>query len=98
MLRYFIECAVSALLQTGNGCLRTSGVTSVVKRAREARMEAGAKRAYPISEPMAAAIGAGLPVGEPGGMVVEVGGGTGDIRSLARAAKWPATLHPSAIL
>jgi rod shape-determining protein MreB len=43
-------------------------------------MEAGAKRVYLISEPMAAAIGAGLPVAEPGGnMVVDIGGGTSDV-------------------
>lgn len=43
-------------------------------------MEAGAKRVHLISEPMAAAIGAGMPVEEPGGnMVVDVGGGTTDI-------------------
>jgi rod shape-determining protein MreB len=43
-------------------------------------MEAGAKRAILIDEPMAAAIGAGLPIQDPGGnMVVDVGGGTSDV-------------------
>lgn len=58
-----------------------SGVTSVEKRAvLEAAMQAGAKQVYLISEPMAAAIGAGLNVAEPdGNMVVDIGGGTTDI-------------------
>ena len=55
-----------------------SGVTGVEKRAvEEACLSAGARQAYLIEEPMAAAIGAGLPVGEPtGNMVVDIGGGT----------------------
>src|SRR3979411_3420929 len=54
-----------------------SGVTGVEKRAvEEACLSAGARTAYLIEEPMAAAIGAGLPVGEPtGSMVVGIGGG-----------------------
>ncbi|MGH9958696.1 MAG: rod shape-determining protein, partial [Pyrinomonadaceae bacterium] len=58
-----------------------SGVTGVEKRAvEEACLSAGARQAYLIEEPMAAAIGAGLPVGEPtGNMVVDIGGGTTDI-------------------
>jgi rod shape-determining protein MreB len=53
------------------------GVTSVERRAvHEAAIEAGAREAIPISEPLAAAIGAGLPVGTPAGdMVVNIGGG-----------------------
>jgi rod shape-determining protein MreB and related proteins len=53
-----------------------SGVTGVEKRAvEEACLSAGARQAYLIEEPMAAAIGAGLPVGEPtGNMVVDIGG------------------------
>ena len=53
-----------------------SGVTGVEKRAvEEACLSAGARQAYLIEEPMAAAIGAGLPVGEPtGSMVVDIGG------------------------
>ena len=52
-----------------------SGVTGVEKRAvEEACLSAGARQAYLIEEPMAAAIGAGLPVGEPtGSMVVDIG-------------------------
>lgn len=58
-----------------------SQVTSVEKRAVEqAAIEAGAREAYTIEEPMAAAIGAGLPISTPGGnMVVDIGGGTSDI-------------------
>src|SRR2546429_658818 len=58
-----------------------SGVTGVEKRAvEEARLSAGARQAYLIEEPMAAAIGAGLPVGEPtGSMVVDIGGGTSEV-------------------
>src|SRR2546430_1206661 len=54
-----------------------SGVTGVEKRAvEEATLSAGARQAYLIEEPMAAAIGAGLPVSEPtGNMIVDIGGG-----------------------
>ncbi|MDE2127065.1 MAG: rod shape-determining protein [Armatimonadetes bacterium] len=58
-----------------------SQVTSVEKRAViQAAREAGASEAFTIEEPMAAAIGAGLPISSPGGnMVVDIGGGTTDI-------------------
>ena len=58
-----------------------SGVTGVEKRAvEEACLSAGARQAYLIEEPMAAAIGAGLPVGEPtGNMIVDIGGGTSEV-------------------
>ncbi len=58
-----------------------SGVTEVEKRAVfEATMQAGARHAYLIEEPMAAAIGAGLPIQEPtGNMVVDIGGGTTEV-------------------
>lgn len=83
MLRYFIErvCGRRRLFRPEVVVCVPSGVTSVEKRAAlEACMEAGAKRVYLISEPMAAAIGAGLPVAEPGGnMVVDIGGGTTDV-------------------
>lgn len=57
------------------------GVTSVEKRAVfEATIQAGARQAFLLEEPMAAAIGAGLPVDEPtGSMVVDIGGGTTEI-------------------
>jgi rod shape-determining protein MreB len=58
-----------------------SGVTEVEKRAvEEAVLSAGAREAYLIEEPMAAAIGANLPVDEPtGSMVVDIGGGTSEV-------------------
>lgn len=58
-----------------------SGVTAVEKRAvKEATERAGAKRVSIIEEPMAAAIGANLPVAEPtGNMVVDIGGGTSEV-------------------
>ncbi|NIA26144.1 MAG: MreB/Mrl family cell shape determining protein [Gammaproteobacteria bacterium] len=58
-----------------------SGITPVERRAvEEAAYHAGARRAYTIEEPMAAAIGTGLPVGEPSGsMVVDIGGGTTEV-------------------
>jgi len=58
-----------------------SGVTGVEKRAvEEACLSAGARQAYLIEEPMAAAIGAGLPVAEPtGSMVLDIGGGTSEV-------------------
>lgn len=85
MLRYFIRQA----MKTKGGlsgkprvmiCV-PSGITAVEKRAVEdAAVEAGARHAQTIEEPMAAAIGAGLPVGEPtGSMVVDIGGGTTEV-------------------
>ncbi len=58
-----------------------SGVTAVERRAvREATMAAGARQVFIIEEPMAAAIGAGLPVVEAAGsMVVDIGGGTSEV-------------------
>ena len=58
-----------------------SGITEVEKRAvREPAMSAGAREVYLIDEPMAAAIGAGLPVTEPSGnMIVDIGGGTTEV-------------------
>jgi rod shape-determining protein MreB and related proteins len=58
-----------------------SGITQVEKRAvRDSAMQAGAREVYLIEEPMAAAIGAGMPIWEPGGnMVVDIGGGTTEV-------------------
>ncbi|MBT9154042.1 MAG: Rod shape-determining protein MreB [Firmicutes bacterium] len=58
-----------------------AGVTEVEKRAvKDAALAAGAREAYTIEEPMAAAIGAGLPVTEPiGNMIVDIGGGTTEV-------------------
>jgi rod shape-determining protein MreB len=62
-----------------------SGVTAVEERAvKEATLQAGAREVHLIEEPMAAAIGAGLPVSEPNGsMIVDVGGGTTDVAIIA---------------
>jgi rod shape-determining protein MreB len=58
-----------------------SGITQVEQRAvKDAAQASGAREVYLIEEPMAAAVGVGLPVGEPSGnMIVDVGGGTTDI-------------------
>ena len=58
-----------------------SGVTEVERRAvREATLKAGARQVSVIEEPMAAAIGAGLPISEPtGSMIVDIGGGTSEV-------------------
>lgn len=62
-----------------------SGCTEVEKRAVvDATLQAGARNAYLIEEPMAAAIGAGLPVSDPiGSMVVDIGGGTTEVAVIA---------------
>jgi len=83
MLKYFIR-QVSKNVSIGKPRVLVSvpsGITEVEKRAvEEAALQAGAKVAKVIEEPMAAAIGAGLPVGEPtGSMIVNVGGGTTEI-------------------
>ena len=64
-----------------------SGVTEVEKRAvYDATMSAGARMAYLIEEPIAAALGAGLPVGDiRGSMVVDIGGGTTEVAVLSMA-------------
>ncbi len=58
-----------------------SGITQVEKRAvRDSAMQAGAREVYLIEEPMAAALGAGLPIQEPSGnMIVDIGGGTTEV-------------------
>ena len=62
-----------------------AGVTSVEKRAvRDAALKAGAKEAYLIEEPLAAAIGANVPISGPSGnMVIDIGGGTSEIAVIA---------------
>ncbi|MCB0253978.1 MAG: rod shape-determining protein [Caldilineae bacterium] len=80
MLRYFIRKAVgrNPLLRPRVMISTPRGVTSVESRAvKDAAEQAGAKEAYLIPEPLAAAYGAGLPIGTPtGNMVVDIGGGT----------------------
>ena len=85
MLRYFIEKARERHYPWSPRprvvvCV-PSGVTSVEKRAVfEATIQAGARQAYLIEEPMAAAIGADLPIEDPtGSMVVDIGGGTTEV-------------------
>ncbi len=83
MLRHFIAKAYRrrALFLPQVVVCVPSGVTEVEKRAvLDATKQAGAKEAFLIEEPMAAAIGAGLPVEEPtGSMIVDVGGGTSEV-------------------
>mgnify|MGYP000982473890 CR=1 FL=1 len=82
MLKYFIRKAVGRTIFKPRVVVCVpSGVTEVEKRAvEEAAIHAGARDAYLIEEPMAAAIGAGLPVQEPtGSMVVDIGGGTTEV-------------------
>lgn len=87
MLKYFIKKAYSkkTFLQPRVVVCVPSGVTEVEKKAVEdATREAGAKEAYLIEEPMAAAIGAGLPVQEAtGSLIVDIGGGTTEVAVLS---------------
>ncbi|MEW6458239.1 MAG: rod shape-determining protein [Bacillota bacterium] len=84
MIKYFINKALRGrtfLVRPRVVIGVPSGVTAVEERAvREAALAAGARECYLIVEPMAAAIGAGLPVHEPTGtMIVDVGGGTTEV-------------------
>ncbi|KAF0121416.1 MAG: rod shape-determining protein MreB [bacterium] len=83
MLRYFITKIHNrrALVRPRIIICVPSGITQVEKRAvRETAESAGAREVYLIEEPMAAAIGAGLPVNEPAGnMIVDIGGGTTEV-------------------
>ena len=82
MMKYFIKKAYpSSIVKPRVVVCIPFGVTEVERRAvEESVLSAGAKSAYLIEEPMAAAIGAGLPVSEPtGSMVVDIGGGTSEV-------------------
>src|SRR5258708_30208585 len=83
MLRYFIQSAHNrkTLVKPRIIIGIPSGITEVERRAvREAAENAGAREAYLIEQPMAAAIGARLPLTEPSGnMIVDIGGGTSDV-------------------
>jgi len=96
MLQYFIERA----RQMSSGRKRAwvldrprvvigvpSGITQVEKRAvRDAALQAGARDVYLIEEPTAAAIGAGIPIHEPGGhLIVDIGGGTTEVAVISMA-------------
>jgi rod shape-determining protein MreB len=83
MLRYFIQKVHKRrqLVKPRIVVCVPSGITGVEQRAvKDAGLVAGARRVFIIEEPMAAAIGAGLPVHEPtGNMVVDIGGGTTEV-------------------
>ncbi len=83
MLQEFIHKALKGAFFTKANVIICvpSGVTAVERRAvREAAENANAKKVHIIEEPMAAAIGAGLPVSEPtGSMIVDIGGGTSEV-------------------
>ena len=83
MLKYFISKASKkkSFVKPRVMICIPSGVTSVEERAvKQAALAAGAKEAYLIEEPVAAALGAGIDISEPNGsMVVDIGGGTTDI-------------------
>ncbi|BDR60387.1 rod shape-determining protein [Lactobacillus xylocopicola] len=84
MLKYFIEKTVGNSKPSVMICV-PSGVTEVEKRAViDAARVAGAREAFVIEEPFAAAIGADLPVMDPtGSMVVDIGGGTTDVATIS---------------
>src|SRR5436309_1729593 len=82
MLRYFIRKVGGGRLPLAHVVLCVpSGITKVERQAvEEATLGAGARAVYLVEEPMAAAVGAGLPVEEPqGSMVVDIGGGTTEV-------------------
>jgi rod shape-determining protein MreB len=88
MLRFFIGKATKGRMSITRPEVMISvpaGVTSVEKRAvRDAALKAGAKDAYLIEEPLAAAIGANVPISGPSGnMVIDIGGGTSEIAVIA---------------
>ena len=88
MIKHFIEKANKGRKTMSNPqiviCV-PSGATNVERRAiRESADAAGARRVFLVEEPVAAAIGAGLPVGEPtGSMIVDIGGGTTEVAVLS---------------
>lgn len=80
MIRYFLDkvCGTSRLFKPEVMVCAPAGVTSVEKRAiLDATLQAGAKVAFLIDEPLAAAIGAKIPIANPSGnMIIDIGGGT----------------------
>ena len=89
MLRYFIQKAHQrrTLVRPRVIVSVPSGITEVEKRAvRDSALAAAAREVYLIEEPMAAAIGGGLPITEPtGNMIVDIGGGTTEVAVIALA-------------
>lgn len=86
MLKHFIQRVHEGRIVSPRVLIGTpSGITGVEKRAlKEAALQAGARDAHFIDEPLAAAIGAGLPVAEPiGSMIIDIGGGTTEIAVLS---------------
>lgn len=87
MLRYFISKSINKRFFFKPRVMVgiPSGVTSVEERAvKQAALSAGAREAFLIEEPLAAALGAGLEISQPSGsMVVDIGGGTTDIAVLS---------------
>ncbi len=89
MLRYFIRKVHNraSFVRPRIVICVPSGITQVERRAvRESAESAGAREVYLIEEPMAAAIGAGLPITEPtGNMIVDIGGGTTEVAVISLA-------------
>jgi rod shape-determining protein MreB and related proteins len=90
MLRFFINKAMSGRMRlrlSGPSVMISvpAGVTSVEKRAvKDAALKAGAREAHLIEEPLAAAIGANVPISGPSGnMVIDIGGGTSEVAVIA---------------
>lgn len=87
MLKYFIRkaCGSGRFFKPRIMVCVPSGVTEVEKRAvREAAIQAGGKSVYLMEEPVAAAIGAGLDITKPNGvMIIDIGGGTTDVAVIA---------------
>ena len=90
MLRFFINKAMAGRMRLrlqGPQVMISvpAGVTSVEKRAvKDAALKAGAREAFLIEEPLAAAIGANVPISGPSGnMVIDIGGGTSEIAVIA---------------
>jgi rod shape-determining protein MreB len=89
MLRYFIRKVQNNRIMVRPRIIISvpSGITEVEKRAvKDSAMHAGAREVYLIEEPMAAAIGVGLPVQDPAGnMIVDIGGGTTEVALISLA-------------
>jgi rod shape-determining protein MreB len=89
MLRYFIRKVQNNRIMVRPRIIISvpSGITEVEKRAvKDSATHAGAREVYLIEEPMAAAIGVGLPVQEPAGnMIVDIGGGTTEVALISLA-------------